>query len=303
MTTKTAPAAVNPVPKVKPIRSVGLWVLVWRELSRNWSAMFGMLLLVAFALIAIFATYVAPYDPYKADFASSLLPPNSPGHILGTDNLGRDYLSRLIFGSQVSLVVGFIVVIISSTVGVTLGALAGYYGGLIDNIIMRTVDILYAFPFLILAIAIVGIVGPSLVNMMIILGAISWIEYARVVRALVLTLKEREFIVATQALGASNFRIITRHILPNCFGILGVQATFGVASAILAAATLSFLGMGAQPPTPEWGAMLNDGQKYIRQMPTMAIAPGIAIMLLVIAINLVGDALRDALDPFVRGRQ
>jgi peptide/nickel transport system permease protein len=161
----------------------------------------------------------------------------------------------------VSLVVGLIVVSISSTVGVALGAISGYFGGWLDSIIMRAVDILYAFPFLILAITIVGIVGPSLVNMMIILGAISWIEYARVVRGLVLTLKEREFIVATRALGASNLRIITRHILPNCFGILGVQATFGVASAILAAATLSFLGMGAQPPTPEWGRDAERGAK------------------------------------------
>jgi peptide/nickel transport system permease protein len=302
VTTNTAQAAAQPLQKLKRSRSDGLWLLIWRELRHSWTGMLGLIMLIAFALIAIGATYVAPYDPYKLDFASSLLPPNSPGHLLGTDDLGRDFLSRLIFGSQVSLVVGLIVVSISSTVGVALGAIAGYFGGLLDSVIMRAVDILYAFPFLILAITIVGIVGPSLVNMMIILGAISWIEYARVVRSLVLTLKEREFIVATRALGASNFRIITRHILPNCFGILGVQATFGVASAILAAATLSFLGMGAQPPTPEWGAMLNEGQKFIRQKPMLAIAPGVAIMLLVIAINLVGDALRDALDPFVRGR-
>ena len=246
MTTKTAPAAAQPLLKLKRTRSAGLWAMVGRELLRSRSALLGLILLIIFALVAIGAAHVAPYDPYKLDFASSLLPANSPGHLLGTDDLGRDFLSRLIYGSQISLIVGLIVVGISCTVGVTLGALAGYFGGLVDSIIMRVVDILYAFPFLILAIAIVGIVGPSLVNMMIILGAITWIEYARVVRGLVLSLKEREFIIASQALGASSFRIITRHILPNCFGILGVQATFGVASAILAAATLSFLGMGAQ---------------------------------------------------------
>lgn len=302
MATKTAAPTVSALPSLKRQRSNSLTAMVWRELRHNSNAMFGMVLLLIFAVCAIFAPYIAPYDPYKLDFASSLVPAGSPGHLLGTDDLGRDFLSRLIFGSQVSLVVGLIVVIISSTIGVTLGALAGYFGGILDSVIMRAVDILFAFPFLILAIAIVGVVGPSLINMMIILGAISWIEYARVVRGLVLTLKEREFVVATRALGAGNLRIITRHILPNCFGILSVQATFGVASAILAAATLSFLGMGAQPPTPEWGAMLNEGQKFIRQMPMLAIAPGIVIMLLVIAINLVGDALRDALDPFVRGR-
>lgn len=302
MATKTAAPTVSALPSLKRPRSNSLTAMVWRELRHNSNAMFGMVLLLIFAVCAIFAPYIAPYDPYKLDFASSLVPAGSPGHLLGTDDLGRDFLSRLIFGSQVSLVVGLIVVIISSTIGVTLGALAGYFGGILDSVIMRAVDILFAFPFLILAIAIVGVVGPSLINMMIILGAISWIEYARVVRGLVLTLKEREFVVATRALGAGNLRIITRHILPNCFGILSVQATFGVASAILAAATLSFLGMGAQPPTPEWGAMLNEGQKFIRQMPMLAIAPGIVIMLLVIAINLVGDALRDALDPFVRGR-
>lgn len=287
--------------KIRP-RSKSLWATVFRELLRSRAATLGLVLLLMFVIIAIGAPYIAPYDPYTLDFVNTMLPPNSPGHLLGTDDLGRDFLSRLIYGSQVSLVVGLIVVGISCSVGVTLGAIAGYFGGRIDSIIMRTVDILYAFPFLILAIAIVGIVGPSLINMMIILGAISWIEYARVVRSLVLSLKEREFVTASYALGAGHLRIIARHILPNCLGILSVQATFGVASAILAAATLSFLGMGAQPPTPEWGAMLNEGQKFIRQMPVLATAPGIAIMVLVMAINLLGDALRDALDPFVRGR-
>jgi peptide/nickel transport system permease protein len=302
MATKTAATTAPPLPRLTHSRSASLRAMVWRELSHNPTALLGLSILVIFAVGAVGADYIAPYDPYKLDFSSSLLPINSPGHLLGTDDLGRDFLSRIIYGSQISLVVGLIVVVISSTIGVTLGALAGYFGGILDTIIMRAVDLIFAFPFLILAIAIVGIVGPSLINMMFIIGAITWIEYARVVRGLVLTLKEREFVIATRALGASHFRIITRHILPNCFGIVSVQATFGVASAILSAATLSFLGMGAQPPTPEWGAMLSEGQKFIRQVPVLAIAPGIAVMLLVIAINLVGDALRDALDPFVRGR-
>ncbi len=267
------------------------------QLAANPTAVFGGALLLVFVLAALFAPQIAPHDPYKQDFSASSLPPFSPGHVLGTDDLGRDTLSRLIYGGRASLTAGLLVVAISASIGVTLGLLSGYYGGLVDMVIMRLVDILYAFPFLILAIAVVAILGPGLLNVMLVLGAIAWIEFARVVRGVVLQAKVQDYVLASRALGAGDLRIIMRHILPNCLSIIIVQATFSVAAAIVAAAALSFLGFGAQPPEPEWGAMLNAAQRFIRVNPVLSILPGTAIILVVIAINLIGDALRDALDP------
>lgn len=267
------------------------------RLLANPMTYFGGAILLVFVLAAIFAPQVAPHDPYKQDFSAGNLPPLSPDHVLGTDDLGRDTLSRLIYGGRSSLTAGLIVVALSASIGVTLGLISGFYGGLVDSIIMRLVDILYAFPFLILAIAVVAILGPGLFNVMIVLGSISWIEYSRVVRSVVLQIKVQDYVLASRALGASNFRIMFWHILPNCVSIIIVQATFSVAGAIIAAAALSFLGFGAQPPEPEWGAMLNAAQRFIRVTPVMSILPGTAIILVVIAINLIGDALRDALDP------
>ena len=267
------------------------------RLLANPMTYFGGAILLVFVLAAIFAPQVAPHDPYKQDFSAGNLPPLSPDHVLGTDDLGRDTLSRLIYGGRSSLTAGLIVVALSASIGVTLGLISGFYGGLVDSIIMRLVDILYAFPFLILAIAVVAILGPGLFNVMIVLGSISWIEYSRVVRSVVLQIKVQDYVLASRALGASNFRIMFWHILPNCVSIIIVQATFSVAGQIIAAAALSFLGFGAQPPEPEWGAMLNAAQRFIRVTPVMSILPGTAIILVVIAINLIGDALRDALDP------
>ena len=267
------------------------------RLLANPMTYFGGAILLVFVLAAIFAPQVAPHDPYKQDFSAGNLPPLSPDHVLGTDDLGRDTLSRLIYGGRSSLTAGLIVVALSASIGVTLGLISGFYGGLVDSIIMRLVDILYAFPFLILAIAVVAILGPGLFNVMIVLGSISWIEYSRVVRSVVLQIKVQDYVLASRALGASNFRIMFWHILPNCVSIIIVQATFSVAGAIIAAAALSFLGFGAQPPEPEWGAMLNAAQRFIRVSPVLSILPGTAIILVVIAINLIGDALRDALDP------
>ena len=281
-------------------KSSSLWLDVWRQVRRNRFGVAGMIILAALILVAVGAPWIAPHDPYEMDLRGALQPPNSPGHILGTDDLGRDSLSRLIYGSRVSLTVGLIVVGIAGSVGITLGAISGYYGGLIDQIIMRLVDVLLAFPFLVLAIAVVAIVGPSLTNMMIVLGGVAWIEYARLVRGLVLSLREEDYVSAAHVIGVRNWQIIWRHILPNCLGVVVVQATFGVAISILAASALSFLGMGAQPPTAEWGAMLSASKKYLRQQPVMSIAPGMAIMITVLAINFVGDALRDALDPRLR---
>lgn len=280
-------------------KSSSLWLDAWRQVRRNRFAVAGIIILGFLALVAVGAPWIAPHDPYDMDLAAGLQPPSSE-HILGTDDLGRDLLSRLIYGSRVSLTVGLIVVGIAGSIGVTLGAISGYYGGLIDQVIMRSVDVILAFPFLILAIAVVAIVGPSLTNVMIVLGGVSWIGYARLVRGLVLSLREEEFISAAHVIGVRNWQIIWRHILPNCLGVVIVQATFGVAVSILAASGLSFLGMGAQPPTAEWGAMLSTAKKQMRHHPVVAVAPGVAIMITVLAINFVGDALRDALDPRLR---
>lgn len=276
------------------------WADVRRQLLRDRLAVLGIIILFLLILTAVFAPLIAPFDPYEMNLGGNLKPPGVDGHLLGTDELGRDILSRLIYGSRISLTVGLIVVGIAGTIGVTLGAISGYYGGVVDNVIMRVVDIVLAFPFLVLAIAVVSIVGANLTNMMIVLGCVSWIGYTRLVRGQVLALREQQFVTAARAIGAGDLDIIFNHILPNTLGVIIVQATFGVAVAILAASGLSFLGMGAQPPTAEWGAMLSDAKKHMRHHPTMAIAPGVAIMITVLAINFVGDALRDALDPRLR---
>lgn len=280
-------------------KAASLWADVWKQLRRNKLAMVGFSILAVLILVAVFAPWLAPYDPNEMNLALGIQNPSAE-HWLGTDNFGRDVLSRLIYGSRVSLTVGLIVVGIAGSIGVTLGAISGYYGGVVDAVIMRAVDVLYAFPFLVLAIAVVAIVGPSLTNVMIVLGLVSWIGYARLVRGQVLSLKESDYIKAARTVGASDLRIIFLHILPNCLGVIVVQATFGVAGSILAASGLSFLGMGAQAPTAEWGAMLNAARSDMRHYPFLAIMPGMAIMITVLAINFVGDALRDALDPRLR---
>ncbi len=284
----------------RPRRSSSLWMDAWRQVRRNRFAVVGMIILGILIIVAVGAPWIAPYAPDEYDMAKGVQYPSPPEHILGTDEMGRDLLSRLIYGSRISLRVGLIVVGIAGSIGITLGAISGYYGGIVDQLIMRTVDLVYAFPFLVLAIAVVAVVGPSLTNTMIVLGCVSWIGYARMVRGQVLSLREQEFVMAARVLGANDWRIIFRHILPNCLGIVVVQATFGVAGAILSASALSYLGMGAQPPTAEWGAMLSSAKKNIRHYPFLAIAPGVAIMITVMAINFVGDALRDALDPRLR---
>lgn len=275
---------------------------VFLKLSRSPSVWIGGIILSVFVLAAVFAPHIAPHDPYRQDFRKSSLPPFSEGHLLGTDDLGRDTFSRLIYGGRTSLSAGVLVVLIASSIGVTLGVLSGYYGGLVDMVIMRFVDVLYAFPFLILAIAVVAILGPGLLNVLLVLGAIAWIDYARIVRGMVMQFKEQDYVLASCALGANDSAIMFRHILPNCVGIIVVQATFSVASAIIATAALSFLGFGAQPPEPDWGAMLFAAQRFIRVNPILSILPGAAIILVVIAINLIGDALRDALDPNIANK-
>lgn len=283
------------------LRQSSLQLSIWRQLRQNRLALIGMAVLLILILVAISAPWIAPHDPNEMNLGAALQPPNSPGHILGTDELGRDYLSRMIYGSRISLTAGLIVVGIASSIGMALGAISGYSGGLVDNIIMRLVDVLMAFPFLLLAIAVVAMVGPGLVNLMLVLGGVGWVKYARLVRSLVLTQREEDYVRAAQVLGIGSWRIIWRHILPNCMGVIIVQATFDVAGTILAASALSFLGLGAQPPTAEWGAMLSTAKSFLRQQPMLSIAPGLAIMATVLSINLVGDALRDALDPHLQG--
>ena len=249
---------------------------------------------------AVGAPIIARNDPYKVSISSYRKPPRA-ANILGTDSSGRDVLSRLLHAGRVSLSVGLVAVAIYATIGIILGALAGFYGGWVDSLIMRAADIVLAFPTLILIITIVSILGPSIYNVMLVIGLLGWPPIARIVRGLFLTLREREFILAGRTIGASNSRLIFRHILPNALAPVIVAATFGMASAILLEAGLSFLGLGVQPPTPSWGNMLTDAQSLtvLESMPWLWIPPGIAIALAVLAINFIGDGLRDALDPYL----
>ena len=270
-----------------------------RQIMRNRLAILGFVTLGILVLAAIFADQITPYDPIKTDYTNFKQPPSAE-HFIGTDELGRDVFSRLIYGTRISLMIGVIVASISLSIGVPLGAIAGFYGGIIDTIIMRIVDILMAFPFIVLAIAMVAVIGPSLINMMLVLGSVTWIWYTRLVRSMVLSLRETDYVLAAEALGASDGTIIFRHILPNVIPVVVVQASFSVAEAILAAAALSYLGLGAQPPTAEWGSMLSGAKELMRILPVMSIAPGVAIIITVLSINFIGDALRDALDPTLR---
>lgn len=279
-----------------PKKQRSQWAEVWRRLRRNRMAMVGLGVIVVIVLTAIFADFVAPYGFREQNLRLRNNPP-SREHILGTDDLGRDILSRIIYGSRVSLQVGIVAVSIAVIIGGTLGALSGFYGGRLDNVVMRAMDVLLAIPSILLAIAIVSAFGGGLVNVMIAVGIASIPQYARIVRASVISVKEQEFVEAARAVGARDFRIIVKHIIPNSLAPIIVQGTLGVAGAILAAAGLSFIGLGIQPPTPEWGAMLSAGRHLIRTAWHVATFPGIAIMITIFALNLLGDGLRDALDP------
>jgi ABC-type dipeptide/oligopeptide/nickel transport system permease subunit len=260
----------------------------------------GLLLIVVTALAAVLAPLVAPYSPSKIDVTAILADP-SAYHLLGTDQLGRDVLSRLIYGARISLVVGLISVVVAAGVGVPIGLAAGYAGGALDSVLMRVMDGLIAFPALVLALALVATLGSSLTNVMIALGVVAVPTYARIARAQVLTLKAQDFVTAARLLGAHPLRILLQHILPNAVAPLVVVATFGFAGAIVAEASLSFLGLGVRPPTATWGNLLLDGFGFLRVKPLLSVAPGLAIFLLVLSFNFVGDALRDLLDPRLRG--
>jgi peptide/nickel transport system permease protein/oligopeptide transport system permease protein len=261
---------------------------------------FGMVVFVAFLIIAIFAPQIAPYDPLQRNLEEALQQPNAQ-HLLGTDAIGRDTLSRLIYGTRISLIVGVLVVTIAGGLGVILGAIAGYYGGIIGAVIMRLMDTLMTIPMMILALAIAALLGGGLKNVVIALGFGLIPGYARLMASQVLVAKETDYVLSGHAMGASNLRILIRHIVPNCFSPILVLVTMMMGTTILAEAGLSFIGIGITPPTPAWGGMVTDGRNYLLSNPFLSIAPGVAIMLMVFSFNMVGDGLRDALDPRLRG--
>ncbi len=266
--------------------------------ARHRLALAGALIVFALVLIAVFAPFIAPYDPNRVDLLATAQGP-SRAHLLGTDDIGRDVLSRVIFGTRVSLSVGLVSVTIYVFIGTLLGSLSGYFGGWVDSTIQRFTDAVMCFPSLIIIIAAVAIIGPSIYNVMIVIGLLTWPGICRLVRGQILTLREREFVEAARALGASPSRVIFGHLLPNTIAPITVAATFGVAAAILTEAGLSFLGLGVQPPTPSWGNMINTAQSaaVLQNMPWLWVPAGVMIALAVLSINFIGDGLRDALDP------
>ncbi len=272
---------------------------LWRRLRRNRAAVVGAGIVAAFMLLAVLAPVLVPFNPIQGDLNDRLQSPNAT-HWLGTDELGRDLLSRIMFGAWVSLQIQIVAVILSLIVGVTLGLVSGYFGERVDNVIMRCMDCLLAFPGIFLALGIIAALGPGLFNLMLAAGISSVPQFARIVRASVLSLKEREFVEAALALGSSSGRVMFRHLLPNCLAPIIVQSTLRMATVLLTASGLSFLGLGVQPPTPEWGAMLSNARSYLIVAPHVATIPGLAIMVVVLGFNLFGDGLRDTLDPRLR---
>jgi len=272
------------------------WFEAWRRLLQSKIGVAGLGIIVLLIIVAALAPVLAPYDPIDSNILARYKAP-SADNLLGTDGMGRDILSRIIYGSRISLQVGLFSVSLALIFGVSFGLLAGFYGGKLDMLIMRFMDIMLAFPSILLAIGIVAILGPQLKNAMIAIGIINVPRFARIVRSSVLSIKESEYISAARALGAGDMRIIFKHLLPNAMAPLIVQTTLSIATAILEAAALSFLGLGAQPPSPEWGAMLSDARSSLQKAPWVATFPGLAIIFGVLGFNLLGDGLRDALDP------
>ncbi len=287
-------AGDRPAPRASPA--------MLRRLARRRTALVGAAVVAAVVLTALTAPWLSPFDPVRQDLEHRLKPPgwrDAAGavHPLGTDHLGRDILARVIFGARPALLVGFAAVAISGVLGMGAGLLSGYFGGRVDDVLMRLADIQLAFPFILLAIAVIGVLGPSLGTIIVVIGVSSWVVYARVVRGAVLSLREREFVQAALALGLGDGRVLVRHILPNVFTPWLVVATLDMARVIVIESALSFLGLGVQPPTPTWGGMLADGRVYLSTAWWLATFPGLAILVAVLGINLFGDGLRDTLDP------
>lgn len=272
-----------------------------RQLLAGWQAWLGIGILTGVVLIALLAPVLAPYDPEAIDILNRLQPPSlSSGHLLGTDDVGRDLLSRLLFGARISLLVGVSTIVLGGLVGAALGILAGYHTGRFDSVVMRIVDIQLAFPSLLLAIAILAVLGSSVVNVIVVLSIASWATFCRVARAQTLTIRHAEFVQAARAIGAPSATILWRHVLPNTLGSLFVVASFGLAANILSEASLSFLGVGVPPTVPTWGGMLGAGRDYLRLAWWVSTFPGIALMLTVFGVNILGDRIRDFLDPRTR---
>jgi dipeptide transport system permease protein len=285
---------------IAPPPEPGFWKESWYQLTKNYAAMAGLIVIAFFALIAIFAPLVAPADPLEQTISARMTAPFTDGYILGTDDLGRDLLSRIIYGGRISLIIGVVSVGISLALGGVLGLTAGYFGGWVDRVIMRLIDIMLAFPYILLTIVIVAILGPSLMNAMVAIGISQMPRYARVIRASVMSEREQDYVLAERSLGTGNLELMFRTILPNSLAPTIVQATLGVGEAILSSAGLSFLGLGAQPPTPEWGLMIASSKQFITSAWWIVTLPGIAILLAVLGFYLLGDGLRDILDPRLR---
>lgn len=280
----------------QPVKKIGLFRETWKGLKKNNLALFGLFLILTIVLSVLFADFIAPYGIDDQDLLNRFVSP-SKAHLFGTDNLGRDIFSRVLFGGRVSLMIGLFSALFSAGIGIFFGSLAGFYGGKLDNLIMRGIDIMMAIPSMLLAISIVAALGPGMNNVIIAVGIGMIPGYSRIVRASILSVKEQEYIEAARSIGANDYRIIMRHILPNCMAPIIVNMTMSVARSILEAASLSFIGMGVQPPSPEWGAMLSAARPYIRDHWHVITFPGLAIMAIIFGLNLFGDGLRDALDP------
>lgn len=282
----------------KKIKKKSLWAETWHRLKKSKLAMFGLYVLLALIILAILADFIYDYDTdvIEPNYSIVLQEPSSE-HWFGTDNLGRDVFARVIYGSRISLKVSIMSIIISLIIGGGFGAIAGYYGGRVDDILMRIMDVFLAIPNMLMAIAVVASLGPSMFNLMLAIAISNIPRFARIVRASILGVKDEEFVEAARACGATNTRIIIREVLPNCMAPIIVQGSIAIASSILIIASLSFVGLGVTPPTPEWGSMLSEGRTYIRDSNYLTIFPGLAIAITSLSINLLGDGLRDALDP------
>ena len=271
--------------------------------KRSRSATLGMMLVIIIAMVALLAPHISPHDPLAVDMTIRREPPGTPGYLLGTDNMGRDLLSRIIWGSRISIQVGIVATGIGIALGTVMGLLAGFYRGIVETLLLRFIDILICFPTLLLALAIVAILGPAIRNVMVAVGVTQAPRFARIVRASVLSVREMEYVESANALGASSLRVMFRHLLPNALTGAVVFATLSVGAAILTEATLSFLGLGVPPPTPTWGNIVAEGRRFLLDSPWITVFPGLAIMVTVFGFNFFGDGLRDALDPRLRGER
>jgi len=266
------------------------------EFIKNKASVVGLIIIMILSLAAIFADFVSPYSADTIALKEKLMPPSSE-HLMGTDQLGRDVLTRVIYGTRTTFELSIMVVAFTATFGVLVGVISGFYRGIIDEILMRLIDVLLAFPSIILALVVVGALGPGIFNTVLAVSLVGWLYYARVARASTLSIREKEYVEGARAIGCTDSYICLRYILPNCLPPIIVLITLNLGSVILTIAALGYLGMGAQPPTPEWGTMLNDGKEYLRDCPWLSVFPGLMIMIAVLAFNFIGDGLRDAIDP------